>query len=172
MDPERLRGSRTGVYAGISSNEYRNLILEVSETAEPAASLYTVTGTSFNTAIGRVAYALGLEGPAMAVDTACSSSLVAMHQAVTGLQRGESDLALAGGVHTILSGRLLELRANAGMPSPDGRCATFDAAANGYVRGEGGGERDPGPARVSPVRAGTRVSGYRLGRVVGARRGG
>ena len=139
MDPERLRGSRTGVYAGISNNEYRNLILEVSETAEPAASLYTVTGTSFNTAIGRVAYALGLEGPAMAVDTACSSSLVAMHQAVTGLERGESDLALAGGVHTILSGRLLELRANAGMLSPDGRCATFDAAANGYVRGEGCG---------------------------------
>ena len=88
MDPERLRGSRTGVYAGISNNEYRNLILEVSETAEPAASLYTVTGTSFNTAIGRVAYALGLEGPAMAVDTACSSSLVAMHQAVTGAATG------------------------------------------------------------------------------------
>ena len=139
MNPEGLRGSRTGVYAGISNNEYRNLILEVSDTAEPAASLYTVTGTSFNTAIGRVAFALGLEGPAMAVDTACSSSLVAMHQAVTGLQRGESDLALAGGVHTILSGRLLELRANAGMLSPDGRCATFDAAANGYVRGEGCG---------------------------------
>ena len=90
MDPEGLRGSRTGVYAGISNNEYRNLILEVSDTAEPAASLYTVTGTSFNTAIGRVAFALGLQGPAMAVDTACSSSLVAMHQAVTGLQRGES----------------------------------------------------------------------------------
>ena len=73
----------------------------------------------------------------MAVDTACSSSLVAMHQAVTGLERGESDLALADGVHTILSGRLLELRANAGMLSPDGRCATFDTAANGYVRGDG-----------------------------------
>ena len=139
FDPERLAGSRTGVYAGISNNEYRSLIMEASDTAEPAASLYTVTGTSFNTAIGRVAFALGLEGPAMAVDTACSSSLVALHQAVSGLQRGESDLALAGGVHTILSGRLLELRANAGMLSPDGRCKTFDAAANGYVRGEGCG---------------------------------
>ena len=139
MDPEGLRGTRTGVYAGISNNEYRGLILEVSDTAEPATSLYSVTGTSFNTAIGRVAYALGLEGPAMAVDTACSSSLVAIHQAVSGLQRGETDLALAGGVHTILSGKLLELRANAGMLSPDGRCATFDAAANGYVRGEGCG---------------------------------
>ena len=139
IDPERLAGSRTGVYAGISNNEYRSLILETSDTAEPAASLYAVTGTSFNTAIGRVAFALGLEGPAIAVDTACSSSLVALHQAVSGLQRGEADLALAGGVHTILSGRLLELRANAGMLSPDGRCKTFDAAANGYVRGEGCG---------------------------------
>ncbi len=139
VDPERLRGTRTGVYAGISNNEYRGLILGASETAEPATSLYTVTGTSFNTAIGRVAFALGLEGPAMAVDTACSSSLVAMHQAVSGLQRGEADLALAGGVHAILSGRLFELRGNAGMLAPDGRCKTFDAAANGYVRGEGCG---------------------------------
>ena len=137
--PQLLAGSRTGVYAGISNNEYRSLIMEASDTSEPAASLYTVTGTSYNTAIGRVAFALGLEGPAIAVDTACSSSLVALHQAVSGLQRGESDLALAGGVHTILSGRLLELRANAGMLSPDGRCKAFDAAANGYVRGEGCG---------------------------------
>ncbi|MDE0373184.1 MAG: polyketide synthase [Rhodospirillales bacterium] len=139
MDPDGLNGSRTGVYAGISNNEYRGLIMESSETAEAAASLYAVTGTSFNTAIGRVAYALGLEGPALALDTACSSSLVAIHQAASGLQRGEADLAMAGGVHTILSGRLLELRAKAGMLSPDGRCATFDAAANGYVRGEGCG---------------------------------
>ena len=139
MDPDRLKGSRTGVYAGISNNEYRGLILETASPDEPAVSLYSVTGTSFNTAIGRVAFALGLEGPALALDTACSSSLVAIHQAVTGLQRGEADLALAGGVHAILSGRLLEMRANAGMLSPDGRCATFDAAANGYVRGEGCG---------------------------------
>ncbi len=139
IDPDRLKGSRTGVYAGISNNEYRGMILDVSETSEPATSLYSVTGTSFNTAIGRVAFVLGLEGPAIALDTACSSSLVAIHQAVSGLERGEADLALAGGVHAILSGRLLEMRANAGMLSPDGRCATFDAAANGYVRGEGCG---------------------------------
>ncbi len=139
IDPDGLRGSRTGVYAGISNNEYRNLILDVSDTAEPAVSLYSVSGTSFNTAIGRVAFALGLNGPAMAVDTACSSSLVAVHQAVVGLQRREADLALAGGVHAILSGRLSELRGNAGMLSPDGQCKTFDASANGYVRGEGCG---------------------------------
>ncbi len=139
IDPDNLKGSRTGVFAGISNNEYRGLILERTRPDEPAASLYSVTGTSFNTAIGRVSFALGLEGPALALDTACSSSLVAIHQAVTALQRDEADVALAGGVHAILSGRLLEMRANAGMLSPDGRCATFDAAANGYVRGEGCG---------------------------------
>ena len=139
LDPDRLRGSRTGVYAGISNNDYRGLMPEHTRTGEPAASLYSLTGTSFNTAIGRVAFALGLEGPALALDTACSSSLVAIHQGVSGLQRSEADLALAGGVHAMFSGRLLEIRANAGMLSPDGRCATFDAAANGYVRGEGCG---------------------------------
>ena len=139
IDPERLRGSRTGVYAGISNNEYRSLALDVAESAEPASSLYAVSGTSLNTAIGRVAFALDLAGPAMAVDTACSSALVAIHQAVSGLQRGEADLALAGGVNNILSGRLLELRGNAGMLAPDGQCKTFDARANGYVRGEGCG---------------------------------
>lgn len=139
INPDTLRGSRVGVYAGISNNEYRNLILDSSEINDPGASLYAVTGTSFNTAIGRVSYALGLEGPAIAMDTACSSSLVAVHQAVSALQKEEADLALTGGVHIILSGQLLEFRANAGMLSPDGRCATFDAAANGYVRGEGCG---------------------------------
>ena len=139
IDPDQLKGSRTGVYAGISNNEYRALVLDGNDTAEPAASLYSVAGTSFNTAIGRVAFALGLQGPALAVDTACSSSLAAVHSAVAGLQRGEADLALAGGVHAVLSGRLFELRGNAGMLAPDGRCKTFDAAANGYVRGEGCG---------------------------------
>ena len=139
IDPDGLKNSRTGVYAGISNNDYRGVILEASDTAEPASSLYTVSGTSYNTAIGRVSFALGLQGPAIAVDTACSSSLVAVHQAVTGLLQGEADLALAGGVNAILSGRLLELRANAGMLAPDGRCKTFDADADGYVRGEGCG---------------------------------
>ncbi len=139
INPEGLRGSRTGVYAGISNYDYRALILANSASSEAAVSLYSVSGTSFNTAIGRVAFALGLQGPALAVDTACSSSLTAVHQAVSGLQRDEADLALAGGVHVILSGRLFELRGNAGMLAPDGKCKTFDAAADGYVRGEGCG---------------------------------
>ena len=106
----------------------------------------------------------------MAVDTACSSSLVAIHQAVSGLLRRESDLALAGGVNTILSGRLLELRGNAGMLAPDGKCKTFDASANGYVRGEGcgivvlkparrrGGGRRPCLGRESAGRRSTRTA--------------
>ena len=139
IDPASLKGGRVGVYAGISNMDYRNLILESGQTSEPAASLYSVTGSSLNTAIGRVAFVLGLEGPAMSVDTACSSSLVALHQASVALQRGEADLALAGGVQAVLTGRLTELRAAAGMLSPDGQCKAFDAAANGFVRGEGCG---------------------------------
>ena len=139
IDPERLKGSRTGVYIGISNMDYRLINLDSSQTAEATTSLYAVSGTSLNTAAGRVAYALGLEGPAMAVDTACSSSLVATHQAVSALQRGEADTILAGGVQAILSGRLTELRANARMLSPDGKCKAFDASANGFVRGEGCG---------------------------------
>ncbi len=139
IDPDRLKGSRTGVYIGISNMDYRFINLDSSQTAEPAASLYAVSGTSLNTAAGRVAFALGLEGPAMAVDTACSSSLVATHQAVSALQRGEADTILAGGVQAIFSGRLTELRANARMLSPDGQCKAFDASANGFVRGEGCG---------------------------------
>ncbi len=139
IDHERLRGSRTGVYAGISNNDYRGLIETDASTADAALSLYSVSGSSLNTAIGRVAFALGLQGPAIAVDTACSSSLAAVHQAVSGLQRGEADLALAGGVHIILSGYLFHLRGNAGMLAPDGKCKAFDASANGFVRGEGCG---------------------------------
>ena len=139
MDPERMKGSRTGVYIGISNMDYRLLNLDSSQTAEAAASLYAVSGTSLNTAAGRVAFALGLEGPAMAVDTACSSSLVAVHQAVSALQRDEARVILAGGVQAVLNGRLTELRANARMLSPDGKCKAFDASANGFVRGEGCG---------------------------------
>ena len=139
IDPESLKGTRTGVYAGMSNNDYRHLILASRENAEAAAGLYSVTGSSLSPAIGRVSFVLGFEGPAMVVDTACSSSLVAVHQAVAGLHRGDADLALVGGVQAILFGRLSALRAKAGMLSPNGRCKTFDAGADGYVRGEGCG---------------------------------
>ncbi|MYC67838.1 MAG: SDR family NAD(P)-dependent oxidoreductase [Acidobacteriia bacterium] len=139
IDPENLKGSRTGVYAGISIMDYRDMAIADPASSEAAAGLYAVTGNALNTAIGRVSFVLGLEGPAMAIDTACSSSLVAIHQAVAGLQRREADLVLAGGVHASFAGRPLELRANAGMLSPTGQCWTFDAAADGFVSGEGCG---------------------------------
>ena len=139
IDPESLKGSRTGVYAGISNYDYREMVINSPESVEAAGGLYAVTGTALNTAIGRVSFALGLEGPSMAIDTACSSSLVAIHQAVAGLQQNDTDLAIAGGVHIFLAGRPLELRANAGMLSPTGQCWTFDASADGFVCGEGCG---------------------------------
>ena len=139
IDPGSLRGSRTGVFAGISIMDYRDLAISDPDSNEAAAGLYAATGNALNTAIGRVSFVLGLEGPSMAIDTACSSSLVAIHQAVAGLQRGEADLVLAGGVHAQFAGRPLELRANAGMLSPTGQCWTFDAAADGFVSGEGCG---------------------------------
>ena len=137
IDAGRLKGSRTGVYAGIASHDYMDL-LTAAGAADPA-SLYLASGNAGATAIGRVAFTLGLEGPAVAVDTACSSSLVAVHQAVLGLRNGEADLALAGGVSVMLSPLLTEAFRAGGMLSPDGRCKTFDAAADGYVRGEGCG---------------------------------
>ena len=131
--PGSLKGSRTGVYAGIFASDYQGMV------SKTAPGLYRSTGTSFSAAIGRVAYTLGLEGPAIAVDTACSSSLVAIHQAVTALEREEIDLALAGGVNVILTAGLTDAFEAAGMLSPGGRCKTFDSSADGYVRGEGCG---------------------------------
>ena len=137
IDPAGLKGSRAGVFAGIGASDYRDLLS--ASAGNDLSTFYVATGTASSTAIGRVAFTLGLEGPAIAVDTACSSSLVAVHQAVVSLQRGESDLALAGGVHAILSPMATEIFVKAGMLSPDGRCKTFDAAADGFVRGEGCG---------------------------------
>ena len=137
IDAGRLKGSRTGVYAGIASHDYMDLLTAAG--AGDPASLYLASGNAGATAIGRVAFTLGLEGPAVALDTACSSSLVAVHQAVLGLRNGEADLALAGGVSVVLSPLPTEAFRAGGMLSPDGRCKTFDAAADGYVRGEGCG---------------------------------
>ena len=133
INPESLAGGRTGVFFGMTGSDYQLLI----GGEEP--SLYLATGTSFAAAIGRIAYVLGTEGPAIAMDTACSSSLVALHQAAAALQRNEADLALAGGVNALVVSGGTQLFESAGMLAPDGKCKTFDAAANGYVRGEGCG---------------------------------
>ena len=139
IDPARLSGTRTGVYTGISNDEYRMMVVDSLKPSEAAGCLYALSGTNLNGASGRVSYVLGLMGPAKAVDAACASSLVAAHDAVADLQQGKADLAIVGGVQAILNTRIYELRADAMMLSPDGQCKTFDASANGYVRGEGCG---------------------------------
>ena len=132
IDPDTLRGSRTGVYAGIGTSEYRDLIMR------HAASM-TYLGSAVSMALGRVSFLLGLEGPTMPVSLNCASSLVAVHHAVTGLGQGEVDLALVGGVSTVLSPGVTAEMADLGLLSPSGRCSSFDAAADGFVRGEGCG---------------------------------
>ncbi|HEX7843179.1 MAG TPA: SDR family NAD(P)-dependent oxidoreductase [Kofleriaceae bacterium] len=127
-----LAGTSTGVFLGISTNDYgrRNL---------GRSDIYNVTGNALSIAANRVSYVLDLNGPSVAVDTACSSSLVAIHHACESLWRGESVTALAGGVNLLLAPDVIENLASAGFLAPDGRCKPFDAAANGYVRGEGCG---------------------------------
>ena len=136
MDPAQLRGSRTGVFVGITTNDYRDLILF---SGEDVAGVTVAAGNSGGSAVGRVAFTLGLEGPVFPVDTACSSSLVAVHQAVAGLQRGEADLALAGGVNAVLLPAMTKEFAAVGMLASDGKCKVFDSSADGHVRGEGCG---------------------------------
>ena len=135
LPPRTLRGSRAGVFAGIGAAEYAHLT-----TADLGRiDAWTATGAAGSVAAGRISYLLDLRGPSLAVDTACSSSLLAVHLAVTSLRRGESDLALAGGVNLLLSPVITMTFDAGGGTSPDGRCRPFDAAANGMVRGEGCG---------------------------------
>ncbi|NIM40831.1 MAG: SDR family NAD(P)-dependent oxidoreductase [Hydrogenophaga sp.] len=133
---DQLDGSLTGVFVGITSMDYADRI----DVADPARSdIYLATGTALNAAAGRVSFTFGFRGPCMAIDTACSSSLVAIHTACQSLRDGESNLVVAGGVNAIMSPDPFVLISKWGMLSPDGRCKTFDASANGFVRGEGCG---------------------------------
>ena len=134
--PASLRGTRTGVFVGVAANEYSLLL---SNDSLEGLEAHFITGNALNAIAGRVAFTLGLEGPAVAVDTACSSSLVAVHQASQALHSGDCDMALAGGVNVLLSPASTVAASRARMLSPDGRCKTFDAAADGYARSEGCG---------------------------------
>jgi myxalamid-type polyketide synthase MxaB len=132
----QLPGGKTGVFVGITGSDYAELI-KLSQGTQLDA--YFATGNIFNAAAGRLSYIMGLTGPSMAIDTACSSSLVAIHLACQSLRNKECDQALAGGVNLILSPKSTIALARARVLSPDGRCKTFDASANGMTRGEGCG---------------------------------
>lgn len=136
LAPDKLQGSKAGVYFGASTNDYVRMRQETGSRFDTDS--YQLLGEAQMIA-GRVSYTFGLHGPAMVVDTACSSSLTAVHLACQSLRTGESDLALAGGVNALLSPYPFVLVAKAGALSPDGKCKAFDAAADGYVRGEGCG---------------------------------
>ncbi|WP_327692522.1 SDR family NAD(P)-dependent oxidoreductase [Streptomyces sp. NBC_00459] len=135
IPPSTLAGRRVGVFIGVTNSDY----VDVQRAAGRATEGHTITGAALSVIPNRVSYLLDLRGPSMAVDTACSGSLTAVHHAVRALRDGECDLAIAGGVSLILSPNLYVALSKSEMLSPDGRCRTFDASANGYVRGEGVG---------------------------------
>jgi acyl transferase domain-containing protein/acyl carrier protein len=137
MNPRSLRGSATSVHIGVTTHDYTELLLDSSD--ETPLDTYYTTGNALNALPGRLSYVLGLQGPSMAVDTACSSSLVAVHLASQGLRTRESDLAIVGGVNLVLSAQVQAAICRANMLSAEGRCKTFAADADGYVRGEGCG---------------------------------
>ncbi|MFE9405159.1 type I polyketide synthase [Streptomyces sp. NPDC006530] len=134
--PGDLKGSRTGVFLGVMADDYAKLLRDL---GPDAVTGHTLTGSQRGVIANRISYTLGLNGPSLVVDTGQSSSLAAVHLACASLRAGECDLALAGGVHLILAPEGTLALERAGALSADGRCFTFDARANGYVRGEGGG---------------------------------
>jgi myxalamid-type polyketide synthase MxaE and MxaD len=134
---EGLAGSRTGVFVGVHSHSTDYCTLQYAHPDRMDA--YTGTGSSLSIAAGRLAYLFDLRGPAITIDTACSSSLVAVHLACQSLRAGESSRALAAGVNLILSPLFTIAASRMRMLAPDGRCKTFDAAADGFVRAEGCG---------------------------------
>ncbi len=141
--PRKLRGTPVGVFVGIASNDYAGLQVPFHETVDA----YTNSGSTLSIASNRVSYLLDLQGPSVSVDTACSSALVAVWMACESIWSGSATAALAGGVNALITPHASIGFSRASMLSPSGRCFTFDARANGYVRGEGAGM-----AYIKPLR--------------------
>ncbi len=136
LSADTIQGSRTGVFVGIAGNDFSQRLLD-----QDPQNLdgYVATGSSHAVAAGRLAYTFDLTGPCLSIDTACSSSLVAISAACDSLRSGTCSMALAGGVSLILTPETTLVLAKGGMLSPHFRCKSFDAAADGFARGEGCG---------------------------------
>jgi acyl transferase domain-containing protein len=134
--PAAVAGSQAGVFLSAMHDDYA-LLTHMHHRGEPTKHAFT--GVQRSLLANRVSYLLRARGPSLTIDTGQSSSLVAVHLAAESLRSGEIDLAIAGGVNLILAPESSRAAAHFGALSPDGRCRTFDAAANGFVRGEGGG---------------------------------
>ncbi len=132
--PGDLAGRKVGIFVGTSTSGYRDLVA-----GDTGGDGYVATGAVASVGPNRISYFLDLHGPSEPVETACSSSLVALHRAVRSIRDGDCEMALVGGVNTIVTPEAHINFAKAGMLAPDGRCKTFSAQANGYVRGEGAG---------------------------------
>ncbi len=137
LPPDKLAGSRTGVFVGITSSDYMQLHAKHLEPADINA--YLASGNVPSVTSGRLSYTLGLHGPSVSLDTACSSSMTAIHLACQSIRTGDSAVAIAGGVNLMLVPEILISFSKWGMLSPSGHCYTFDARADGFVRGEGCG---------------------------------
>ncbi|RYG33143.1 MAG: type I polyketide synthase, partial [Burkholderiales bacterium] len=135
--PDRQKRTSTGVYVGITGNDYATMQMKTGD--EALLDGHFASGIAHSVVSGRLSYLLGLEGPSLSIDTACSSSLVAVHLACQALRAGDCRMALAGGVNLILSPDIFIALSRARMLAPDGRCKTFDADADGFARGEGCG---------------------------------
>lgn len=135
--PTKLSGKNVGVFVGAFTLDYK--ILQFSGDLLDGVGVHTATGSMMTMCSNRLSYAFDFRGPSLSIDTACSSSLVATHYACRSLLAGECTLALAGGVMLIATPHYILAESKGGFLAPDGRCKTFDAAANGYARGEGAG---------------------------------
>jgi 3-oxoacyl-(acyl-carrier-protein) synthase/acyl carrier protein len=134
--PAQLKGSDTGIFVGVSLNDYSLLVHKHTDASSQAQFS---TGIAHSMLVNRISYLLDVHGPSEPVDTACSSSLIALHRAVESIRNRNCGIAIAGGVNALLSPELTLSFSQAGMLSENGRCRTFDQRANGYVRGEGVG---------------------------------
>ena len=147
-----LMGSEYGVYLAVSNTDYAQFLAT-------NTSVYAATGSAISVAAGRLSFAFGLQGPCVSIDTACSSSLVALHASSHGIYQSDCPGAIVAAASLVLSPQTSVAYARAGMLSADGRCKTWDAGANGYVRGEGVGALFVAGQRADADSTRTRLSG-------------